>query len=158
MEATLGFEAFYAAQYQRVFKAIYLSSGDRELAHDITQEAFQRAFARWRRLSKHQWAGGWVMTTALNLLRRTGRRPREASLDPLRHDRHAELQLGTDQDLMNGLRNLPHRQRTAVLLHYLADLPVHAVAESMNIAEGTVKALLSQGRANLAKKLGDNDG
>jgi RNA polymerase sigma-70 factor (ECF subfamily) len=152
VEAALGFEAFYAAQYQRVFKAIYLSSGDRELAHDITQEAFQRAFARWRRLSKQEWAGGWVMTTALNLLRKDRRRPRDATLDPVQHDRGTRA-IGADQDLMNGLRALPHRQRTAVLLHYLADMPVHAVAEAMNVADGTVKALLSQGRANLEKEL-----
>lgn len=156
MEAALGFEAFYAAQYQRVFKAIYLSSGDRDLAHDITQEAFQRAFARWRRLSRHEWAGGWVMTTALNLLRKERRRPRDVAFDPGRHDR-ASRPRGTDHDLMNGLRALPHRQRTAVLLHYLADMPVHAVAEAMNVADGTVKALLSQGRANLGKKLEASD-
>lgn len=156
MEAVLGFEAFYAAQYQRVFKAIYLSSGDRELAHDITQEAFQRAFARWRRLSKHEWAGGWVMTTALNLLRKDRRRPRESSLDASHHDR-ATRSTGLDLDLMDGLHRLPHRQRTAVLLHYLGDMPVHVVAEAMNVAEGTVKALLSQGRANLEKQLEVSD-
>lgn len=153
MEAALGFEAFYAAQYQRVFKAIYLSSGDRELAHDLTQEAFQRAFARWRRLSRHEWAGGWVMTTALNLLRKDRRRPREVSLDPARHDQRTSS-TAVDQDLMKGLRALPHRQRTAVLLHYLADMPVRGVADAMGVADGTVKALLSQGRSNLEKRLG----
>lgn len=156
MEAALGFEAFYAAQYQRVFKAIYLSSGDRELAHDITQEAFQRAFARWRRLSKHEWAGGWVMTTALNLLRKDRRRPRDIALDATKHDRGTRI-TGPDPDLMDGLRRLPHRQRTAVLLHYLGDMPVHGVAQVMNVADGTVKALLSQGRANLEKKLAVSD-
>ena len=156
MEEILGFEAFYAAQYQRVFKAIYLSCGDTELAHDITQEAFQRAFTRWRRLSKHEWAGGWVMTTALNLLRKDRRRPRDITFDPERHDR-ASRSGSTHHDLMDGVRALPHRQRTAVLLHYLADMPVHAVAEAMSVAEGTVKALLSQGRANLSKKLEVSD-
>lgn len=152
MEAHLGFEEFYAAEYQRVFKAIYLSTGDRHLAHDLTQEAFERAFVRWRRLSKHEWAGGWVMTTALNLLRKDRRRARETSLDPARHD-HESRSVGADQDLMNGLRALPHRQRTAVLLHYLADMPIHAVAEAMDVADGTVKALLSQARTKLEKKL-----
>lgn len=156
MEAALGFEAFYAAQYQRVFKAIYLSCGDRELAHDITQEAFQRAFARWRRLSKHEWAGGWVMTTALNLLKKDRRRPRAIALDASKHDRGTRT-AGSDPDLMEGLTHLPHRQRTAVLLYYLGDMPVHAVAEAMNVADGTVKALLSQGRANLGKKLEASD-
>lgn len=150
MEADLGFEEFYAGQFQRVFKAIYLSSGDRELAQDVTQEAFKLAFARWRRLSRHEWAGGWVMTTALNLMRKERGRPREAELDPARHDAPTHLN-GTDLSLIQALRALPHRQRTAVLLHYLADLPVHAVAEAMDVADGTVKALLSQARANLER-------
>lgn len=153
MEAVLAFEAFYAREYQRVFKAIYLSSGDRELAHDITQEAFQRAFARCRRLSRHEWAGGWVMTTALNLLPKDRSRLRAVPLDPNRHDNPTDA-VGVDQDLMAALRSLPHRQRMAILLHYLGDMPVRAVAETMNVADGTVKALLSQGRANLERRLG----
>lgn len=152
MEGSLEFEAFYAAQYQRVFKAIYLSSGDRDLAHDLTQDAFKLAFARWHRLSRHEWAGGWVMTTALNLLRKQRRGRRDLPLDPSRHDSQVHS-AGTDHDLMLAIRSLPHRQRSAVLLHYLADMPVHSVAEVMNVADGTVKALLSQARANLEKRI-----
>jgi RNA polymerase sigma-70 factor (ECF subfamily) len=150
VEAGLGFEEFYTAQFQRVFRAIFLSSGDRELAQDVTQEAFKLAFARWRRLSRHEWAGGWVMTTALNLMRKERKRSPEVELDPARHGAPVHLN-GTDLALVHALRALPHRQRTAILLHYLADLPVHAVAESMNVADGTVKALLSQARTNLEK-------
>jgi DNA-directed RNA polymerase specialized sigma24 family protein len=36
-------------------------------------------------------------------------------------------------------------------------MPVHGVAQVMNVADGTVKALLSQGRANLEKKLAVSD-
>ncbi|MBA2366381.1 MAG: sigma-70 family RNA polymerase sigma factor [Actinobacteria bacterium] len=154
MEKALDFQAFYSAQYQRVFKAIYLSGGDPELAHDITQEAFKLAFVRWRRLSRHEWAGGWVMTTALNLLRKERRRPQEVHLDPVKHD--SRTRLGeSDQDLQNALRKLPVRQRTAILLYYLADLPVPAVAQMMGVAEGTVKASLSQARSKLQQALAD---
>ncbi len=155
MEGSLEFEAFYAAQYQRVFKAIYLSSGDRDLAHDLTQDAFRLAFARWRRLSRHEWAGGWVMTTALNLLRKQRKRRADVTLDPMRHDKPVAL-VPSDQDLINTLRQLPHRQRAAVLLYYLGDMPVQAVAQVMGVADGTVKALLSQARRNLEHKLGDS--
>jgi RNA polymerase sigma-70 factor, ECF subfamily len=154
VEKALDFQAFYSAQYQRVFKAIYLSGGDPELAHDITQEAFKLAFARWRRLSRHEWAGGWVMTTALNLLRKERRRPQEVPLDHVKHDRRFELG-ESDRDLLDALSNLPPRQRTAVLLYYLADLPVHAVAHLMGVAEGTVKASLSQARSKLQQALAD---
>lgn len=64
MEAVLDFSTFYRAEYQRVFKAIVLSCGDRETAHEVTQGAFAHAYSRWGRLSRKYWAGGWVMTTA----------------------------------------------------------------------------------------------
>lgn len=155
MEGGLEFESFYAAEFQRVYKAIYLTSGSREVAQDVAQEAFKLAFVRWRRLSDKAWAGGWVMTTALNLLRKERTRPRTAELQ---RDAVVEVSDGSDQPLIESLRMLPPRQRTAALLYYLADLPVHEVAQVMEVADGTVKALLSQARDNLRKSLGVSDG
>lgn len=71
------FDEFCEAEYASVYRAAFAFTGDREVALDATQEAFSRAFARWNRLSRAQWAGGWVMTTALNLCRGPRlRRPR----------------------------------------------------------------------------------
>jgi DNA-directed RNA polymerase specialized sigma24 family protein len=69
----LTFEDFYATEFDRVFDSAYSFCGDRQGALDATQEAFARAFARWWRLSR-QWAGAWVTTTALNVLRRAFRK------------------------------------------------------------------------------------
>lgn len=151
----LGFEDFYAAEYQRVFSSAYAFCRDREAALDATQEAFARAFARWRRLDKEEWAGAWVTTTALNLLRGRFRRDKRM--------------LGTSEtatatssdasvDLIDALRTLPVRQRQAATLFYVADLPVAVVARSMGLSEGTVKAHLSRARDALRKKLGEDDG
>lgn len=149
----LDFETFYASEFQRVFKAVYLCCSDRPLAHDATQEAFQLAFVRWRRLSRESWAGGWVMTTALNLMRKDRKRPRDADLSRVApapaFDRY-------DTELLDLLRELPQRQRAAVLLYYVADMPVRDVAEAMDVAEGTVKALLAQARDKLRTTLGDH--
>lgn len=95
------------------------------------------------------------MTTALNLMRKDRRQPRDAELSraapsPV-FDRY-------ENELLDVLRKLPHRQRAAVLLHYVADMPVRAVAEAMGIAEGTVKALLAQAREKLRPLLGEPDG
>ena len=155
MEDRLEFETFYAAEFQRVFRAVYLTTNDRELAHDVTQEAFKLAYVRWRRLARKSWAGGWVMTTALNLMRKELKRPRAAELTdaalPHVFD-HTELHL------IEALRSLPHRQRAAAVLYYLGDLPIHEIAQVMDVAEGTVKALLSQARDRLRKNLGDAGG
>ena len=155
MEAGLEFEAFYAAEFQRVYKAIYLTTGDRDVAQDVTQEAFRLAFIRWRRLSRKQWAGGWVMTTALNLMRKERRRPRETQLEA---SSLPPVFQRSEQELLDVLRALPHRQRSAALLFYLGDLPVHEIARVMDVAEGTVKALLSQARDSLRTTLEPHDG
>ena len=51
---------------------------------------------------------------------------------------------------MDALRRLPAVHREAIALHYLADLPIQAVAEAVGAPVGTVKARLSRGRAQLA--------
>jgi DNA-directed RNA polymerase specialized sigma24 family protein len=63
------FDGFCKSEYASVYRAAFAFTGDKDSALDATQEAFSRAFARWARLSREPWAGGWVMTTALNLCR-----------------------------------------------------------------------------------------
>lgn len=155
MGGDLDFETFYAAEFQRVYKAIYLTSGSRDVAHDMTQEAFKLAFVRWRRLRDKPWAGGWVMTTALNLLRKERARPAETEL---RAEALPPVFDGSDLAAIESLRSLPHRQRAAALLYYLGDIPVHEIAEVMHVADGTVKALLSQARESLRTIMGGRGG
>ncbi|HVF52372.1 MAG TPA: sigma-70 family RNA polymerase sigma factor [Actinomycetota bacterium] len=155
MEAGLDFSTFYRAEYQRVFKAIVLSCGDRDMAHEVTQDAFAHAYVRWRRLSRKEWAGGWVMTTALNMMRKEGKRRSTFSPNVAEGAHPVESLNAKDLDLVKALRGLAPRQRTAVVLHYLEDMPVDMIATQMHIAPGTVKALLFQARKNLQKDLRD---
>ena len=57
---------------------------------------------------------------------------------------------------MAALRQLPEAQRQALVLHHIADLPVHDVAREVGVPEGTIKARLSRGRAALAALLTDD--
>lgn len=149
--ARADFADFYGAELPRVYRAAYLFTGDREAAFDVAQEAFARAYARWRRISRHDWAGGWVMTTALNLARRWFRGPRT---EPLPQEAAAPAGPDGDRvDLVRALGRLPFRQRQALVLHYVGDLDTAAVAAVMEVSEGTVKAHLAQGRAALRRKL-----
>jgi RNA polymerase sigma-70 factor (ECF subfamily) len=154
------FRDFYRSEYPSIFRATWLATGDRDAAFDATQEAFKRAFVRWRRLRKHEWAGGWVMTTALNLCkdsaRRTRRERQERRLEPASGD-IARSSATVRLDVAAALRKLPSRQRTALTLFYIGDLPLPAIAGLMEISEGTVKAHLAQGRAALRKLLEERD-
>jgi len=150
------FDGFCKSEYASVYRAAFAFTGDKDAALDATQEAFSRAFARWARLSREPWTGGWVMTTALNLCRGSwSRRGAAVGFDRAGPDA-ADPDLHVD--LESALRTLPLRQRQALLLHYLADLPVAAVADLMGASEGTVKTHLSRGRQSLSRLLAPSEG
>jgi RNA polymerase sigma-70 factor, ECF subfamily len=154
MSEGAGFRELYEREFAAVYRAAYALSGDRSLAEDATQEAFARALIRWRHLGREPWAGGWVMTTALNFTRRQMRkRPQPAE----RERRPAETDAEALIDLRRAVRTLPARQQTAVVLHYLMDLPLEEVAGAMGCKEGTVKAHLARARGALERRLADED-
>jgi RNA polymerase sigma-70 factor (ECF subfamily) len=145
----LTFEEFYSREFKRVYRASWLLARNDHDALEATQEAFARAFARWRKLRNEDWAAGWVITTATNVLRRRARRVAETRAE----DSSTPGPTGGAIDLQRALRRLPARQREALVLFYIGDLTVHAVADLMGVSDGTVKAHLSQGRSALKQGL-----
>ena len=55
-------------------------------------------------------------------------------------------------------RRSPPQQRAAVVLHHVDDLSVREVADSMGVAEGTVKRYLYDARQKLGSLLAHDDG
>lgn len=143
---TADFDSFYLAEYPKVYRAARAWTGQHEAAVDATQEAFARAYARWRRLNDEEWRGGWVMTTALNLCKK---RSRIKEVGP------PKVVTATFEriDVTAALKQLPEKQRLAAVLFYIGDLPLPAVAEAMDISEGTVKSHLNRARQSMKKYL-----
>lgn len=155
------FDDFYTASFQRVTGQVYAMIGDRDEAQECVQEAFVRAWAHRRKLERAEHPEAWVRTTAYRLAvsrwRRTtrGRRPADRALGaPTETAAPSEAHVA----LVAALRQLPEAQRQALVLHHIADLPVHAVAREVGVPEGTIKARLSRGRAALATLLSDDNG
>ena len=59
--------------------------------------------------------------------------------------------------LVAALRQLPERQRVAVVLHHLADLTVEQVAAETGASVAAVKQQLARGRRALAGLLSDDE-
>jgi RNA polymerase sigma-70 factor (ECF subfamily) len=151
------FESWYVVARPRLHPALAVWCGDADAASDALDEAFTRALERWERVSVMASPDGWVWRTAANHVRRTVRR-RHRELDVLASEPGTLSAEGpaapSDPDLQRAILELSPRQRTAIVLHYLADLPTAEVAAAMEVAAGTVHATLHQARARLADALG----
>lgn len=148
------FDAFYAANFTSLTMQLYAYFGDLHEAQDVVQEAFCRAMVRWRRISGYDEPVTWVRRVAWNLATSNVRRSRVAQAFRQRHRAEHVPEPAPDRiALVAALRTLPAQQRQAIVLHYLADLPVNEIAETMGAAVGTVKSWLHRGRAALADQL-----
>ena len=153
------FDDFYNASFARITGQVYAMIGSRDEAEECVQEAFVRAWAHRRKLDRAEYPEAWVRTTAYRLAvsrwRRTtrGRRPADRALGAATE---TAAPSETYVALVAALKQLPQAQRQALVLHHLADLPVHQVAREVGVPEGTIKARLSRGRAALAALLTDD--
>ncbi len=145
------FPDWYRGERPRVLAALSMLSGDRDAAAEATDEAFARAFAHWGRVERMDSPGGWTYRVALNALRTTLRkRGRTARAHASGGPRYAPE---VDLDLWEVVRALPDRQRLAVVLRYVADLPEAEIARAMGVRRGTVSSTLAAAKARLAAQL-----
>src|SRR5580692_6445803 len=113
----LDFAEFYRGARDDCLRTVLVSVGDSDAAQDLVDEAFARACASWRKVSKHPAPAAWVVRTALNEnISRWRRGRREVTVaDP---GDLADL-AGTDRPgtsavdpvIMAALQRLPKRQR-----------------------------------------------
>lgn len=150
------FEGWYEATHARVLGVCAALSGDRDSATEATGEAFARALDRWVRVAAMDSPTAWVQTVALNCLRRAMRRRRREELLWRRRPMGlAETPLPNPQ-LWAAVRALPQRQRLALVLRYVADLPEAEIARIMGVTRGTVAASVAAARGRLGSVLGED--
>ena len=150
------FDDFVRTRSTGLLRIAYLLTGDRDAAEDILQEVLEQMYVRWRRIqgAPEPCARRALVNRSTNRWRGRGRRP-EAPLD--HHDvaepDHSDG-VAVREAVVAALRELPPKQRAAVVLRYLDDLPVVAVAEALNCSVGTVKSNAARGLERLRAVLG----
>ena len=149
----------------RLLDFLYRMTQNRELAEDLGQEAFLRAFRLLDRYDQTKAAfSTWLFTLARNLcldeLRK--RRPNwvlleeeahvEASVDPgpdtVAGEKEIEIQIA------DAVRNLDPKHREVFILREYQDLPVEEIGRIVECPVGTVKSRLHRARLILQEKLG----
>jgi RNA polymerase sigma-70 factor (ECF subfamily) len=157
-------EGFVTEHLRRIFLQIYRMVGSVQDAQDLTQEAFIKALQRQDQLKDEQKAAHWLSriatNTALDFLRR-GRRIAFVELGeaPAKHleARHMEsaeegLLRGERRDwLAAGLELLTARERAALVLRDMEDLPAEEVARRLGCSRATVRSHIANARIKIRK-------
>lgn len=152
------FTEFYAATNRVATAQVYAMVGNWHEAQEAVQEAYARALARWRHVSTYDEPLAWVRTVAYRVAVSRWRKTRRLVWGADRDEAALPQAMETHVALVEGLQRLPLAQREALVLHYIADLPVAQIAAQLGVPEGTVKARLSRGRSAMAQLLGEDDG
>ena len=151
-------EEVFEESYTRLVAALTILAGDRSAAEDAVQEAFVKLVEKWCRVASYEDPVGWVRRVALNRVRDQRRSLSRLPAVILRLGRpETEREPWSEEDGLwwQKLGSLPRKQRTAVALHYLANMTVAEVAYAMHVSEGTVSQHLHRGRETLRELLGD---
>jgi RNA polymerase sigma-70 factor (ECF subfamily) len=135
--------------WQRVWRAAYAVSGQRELANDAAQDAFLRAAAALERFDTRRPFAPWLTRIAVNraidLVRAQRRYAQESAADePVAFD--APL---PDEDLREALDRLGAERRAVVALHYWLDYTTPEIAELLELPLGTVNSRLARALRDL---------
>jgi len=125
--------------------------GDHAAAEDVAQEVAIVAIQRARSLKDPRKLDAWLhkiaVRKAIDKARKRKRRP-TVPLEP----HHDPPDAPVDQALAL-LAALPPRQRAALTLRYVHDLPDETIAKALGCRPATVRSLLSRGRDALRQTL-----
>lgn len=154
------FEVFYAEHFEQVARALVPIVDSREEAIDVAQEAFLRTWLQWPRLDasdRDPWR--FTLRVAVNLatsqLRRAIRlRHRIPRLLVREQSPSAEEVAATHVDVIQVLRRLPARQRSAIVLCDGLGFGSAEAASLLGISDSTLRVHLARGRGRLRREYG----
>lgn len=163
-----GLELIYDRYKKYVYSIAYHYSGNKEDALDITQEVFISVFKAFGSFKEQYSILPWIkkitVNKCLNFLRS---RKDSVSLNEttesgdelqsiLSSNEVTEASIeckDTKKALEEAIRNLPERQRMAVLLRHMKQMKYDEIASTMKLPPGTVKTLIHNGRAAIKNNL-----
>ncbi|ODT77559.1 MAG: RNA polymerase subunit sigma-70 [Pelagibacterium sp. SCN 64-44] len=150
------FAAVIAAHYDLIHRTAWKWCGNRADAEDVAQDVCIKLGQAIGGFDGRSAFSSWLYRITLNAVRDMQRAGRRRSL---KADAYAEVAPGnapaeqeaaaTQGQIWAAVRDLPERQRDAVLLVYAEDLSHAAAAEIMGIREPTVSFHLHEARKTL---------
>ena len=159
VEAWARFDEFFEEEHERLFKALYFVTGQRQDAEELMQDAFLRLWERWDQIDKIEDLTGYLFRIALNGFRMRRRRAAIAFRRalPARENRDVFVEAEMRADVRQLLLGLTPRQRAALVLVDLLGYPSEQAGSILGVRASTVRALAAQGRRALRATEGARD-
>ena len=157
LEERRTFEAFFLDEHGRLFRALCLTTGSRQEAEEVLQDAFLRLWERWDRVGRMDDPTGYLYRTSMNLVRsryRSATRAlrRTVAATP-RDDAFAAVE---DRDVViRALRGLIPQQRAAVVLTSLLGYTSEEAGRMLGMKASTVRALSTRARSAMRQMVGE---
>ena len=160
----------------RVFRFLLASLRDRDVAENLTQDCFLKAYMGRAHFRGDSSLSTWLMKIAMNLVRdhlrskrlRFWTKTRETALDPIdvsdwvpdgRSSPEAELIARTQvAHVWEAVSGLPPNQRSIFVLRFVEEMELLEIAAALGMKESTVKShlyrALNEVRARVSTEMG----
>jgi RNA polymerase sigma-70 factor, ECF subfamily len=157
-----------STHWPQVFRFVLRSVRDVDLAEDLTQECFEKAWKGWQQFRGDASVNTWLRHIAVNVISNHGRKRgfhawHAVSVDPTgieewlidanRSPESNAIMQERLQAIWEAVQFVPPKQRAVFRLRFAEDMDVHDIASAMGITEGAVKVHLFRAVHTVRKKL-----
>ena len=142
-----------------ILRYLYRLTGDREVAQDLTQDTFIKAYKGILKTKNDISFRAWLYRIATNNALQFHRRKRLLSFIPF--TRSEEMNIPSAEDsagrtderivIEEVLLKVPREQRICMVLHFVEGLKYREVAEIVGISEDAVRMRVTRGRQKFLK-------
>ncbi len=168
----IDFDQVYNNHYQTIFNYCFRRTGDFDISRDISSETFLKAYLSY---SKFRWKGvpviNWLYRIAGNEIKRHYRARKfqakliesiyleqqfsnNSHLDDERLAAQTELEKNEKfRQIQQCIQQLPQSYQEVLVLKYFEQMTIKEIALIVGKREGTVKSLLSRGKAKLREMM-----
>lgn len=149
------FAEWYRAAHPGLLESVLHAVSRPAIAEDALDAAFEKAFVRWEAVQAMRSPNGWVYRVAVNAARRAlAAEVREGDRLAFAAGRPAPAPPPGGETWLV-VRELPIRQRTAVVLRHVGGLTETEVADAMGVARSTVSSSLASAYKTLGRALAE---
>ena len=160
-EAGAFVETLFAKHHGEIYAYLMRMMRDPEVAADMTQDAFVKAYKNYASLEKPENARAWLYQIAHRVALDEIRRRKIIRFLPWTGEsrgaapsaEHLVMEGRFSGDMQRALGRIPERQRAALLLAELHDLTGLELASALGVSHVAARALLTRARESLRQAL-----